>query len=225
MKILKKTKTYCIVHKPAGMVVYADTKADQKVSAQFHLQQQLGQKVFPIHRIDKSTCGVLIYAFNQQKANQLATLFKEKKVEKTYLAFVHGQAPEELRVDQPLKKHKQKLTEVAVTNISTLESIEMIARGETRHYSLVKASPETGRYHQIRRHLKMIKCPIVGDQTYGNSWNNDYFQSEYGIDRALLCAISIAFVDPQTKENVLVTTKPDMDFSNLLNKLGLKASI
>src|SRR5690606_9256614 len=110
---------YCIVHKPAGTVVYADTKADHKISAQLQLQHQLGQKVFPIHRIDKSTCGVLIYAFNQQKANQLAALFKEKKVEKSYIAFVHGQAPANMRIDHPLKKHKQKLTELAVTNITT----------------------------------------------------------------------------------------------------------
>lgn len=225
MKVLKRTKTYCIVHKPAGMVVYADTPADQKFSVQLELQQQLAQKVYPVHRIDKSTCGVLVFALTQAKASQLATLFKEKKVEKSYIAFVHGEAPESTRIDLPLKRHKQKLTEIAVTNLTTLSRVEILARGEKRHYSLVRATPETGRYHQIRRHLKMIKCPIVGDVTYGNSWNNDYFKSEFGIERALLCANSLSFVDLETRERVTVTTEPDKDFANLLNKLKLKASI
>lgn len=225
LKVLKKTKSYVIVHKPAGFVVYADSKDDHKISCQVMLEKQLSQKVIPVHRIDKTTCGVLIYALNQQMANQLTTLFKTKKVEKSYLAFCHGEVPAKSRVDFPLKKHKQKVTETAVTDVLNLETIEITARDEQRKYSLVEAIPQTGRYHQIRRHLKMMKCPIVGDVTYGNSWNNDFFKEKYKINRALLSAISISFVDPISKEKVLVRTKPDPDFSNLLNKLGIKATI
>lgn len=225
IKILKRTKTYIIVHKPAGFVVYADTKEDQKVSCQVFLEKQISQKVIPIHRIDKPTCGVLIYALNQQKAAQLGEMFKKKTVEKKYLAFCHGEFPEKARVDFPLKKHKQKITENAVTNIENIQTIEMEAKGEQRKYSLVQATPQTGRYHQIRRHLKMMKCPIVGDPTYGNSWNNDYFKDKFNINRTLLSAISISFVDPENKEKIFVETKPDQDFLNLLNKLNIKANI
>lgn len=221
IKVLKKTKTYVIVHKPAGYVVYADSKEDQKISCQVLLEKQLSQKVIPVHRLDKTTCGVLLFALNQQKANQLTTLFKTKKVEKSYLAFCHGEAPEKTRVDFPLKKHKQKVTETAVTDVVSKQTIEITARGEQRKYSLVEAIPQTGRYHQIRRHLKMMKCPIVGDPVYGNSWNNEYFKENYKINRTLLSAISISFVDPETKERVSVETKPDSDFLNLLNKLGI----
>jgi tRNA pseudouridine65 synthase len=224
IKILKKTKSYIVVHKPSGLVVYADSKEDQKISCQSLLERQIAQKIIPVHRIDKSTCGVLLYALNQQKANQLTDLFKNKKVEKSYLAFCHGEPPEKSRVDFPLKKHKQKVTETALTEVINKQTIEIQARDEMRKYSLVEAVPQTGRYHQIRRHLKMMKCPIVGDTVYGNSWNNDFFKEKYNINRALLSATSISFVDPETKEKVFVQTKPDPDFLNLLNKLHLKVT-
>ena len=224
LKILKKTKSYIVVHKPAGLVVYADSKEDQNISCQNILEKQIAQKVIPVHRIDKSTCGVLMYALNQQKANALTTLFKNKKVDKSYLAFCHGEAPAKTRADFPLKKHKQKVTETALTEIINKQTIEITARDEKRKYSLVVAKPETGRYHQVRRHLKMMKCPIVGDSVYGNSWNNDFFKEKYNINRALLSAISIQFVDPETKEKVFIETRPDYDFLNLLNKLGLKVT-
>ncbi|MES2768334.1 MAG: pseudouridine synthase [Bdellovibrionota bacterium] len=225
IKILKKAKTYIIVHKPAGYVVYSDSKEDNKISCQVLLEKQLSQKIYPVHRIDKPTCGVLIYALTQQKANQLSTLFKTKRVDKTYLAFCHGEMVAKARADFPLKKHKEKLTELAATNLLNLETIEIDAKNEKRKYSLVEAIPETGRYHQIRRHLKMMKCPIVGDPVYGNSWNNDFFKEKYNINRTLLSAVSISFVDPETKEKVFVKTAPDQDFSNLLNKLGIKVNI
>jgi tRNA pseudouridine65 synthase len=225
IKILKKTKTYVIVHKPHGLVVYADTREDHKISCQALVEKQIAQKIIPVHRIDKQTCGVLIYALNQQKANQLTSMFKSKKIEKSYLAFCHGEAPEKARLDFPLRKHKEKVTELALTEIKNKQTIEITARGEKRKYSLVEACPQTGRYHQVRRHLKMMKCPIVGDPQYGNSWNNDFFKEEYGIHRTLLSAISISFVDPETKEKISVTTKPDPDFSNLLNKLNIKVNL
>lgn len=225
IKILKRTKTYIIVHKPHGLVVYADSKEDQKISCQVLVEKQIAQKVIPVHRIDKQTCGVLIYALNQQKANQLTSMFKSKKIEKSYLAFCHGEAPLKAKIDFPLKKHKQKVTEIAVTDIENKQTIEITARDEQRKYSLVEANPQTGRYHQVRRHLKMMKCPIVGDPQYGNSWNNDFFKEKYGINRTLLSAISISFVDLETKEKVSVTTRPDPDFSNLLNKLNIKANL
>lgn len=206
-------------------MVYADSKEDQKISCQVFVEKQLAQKVIPVHRIDKQTCGVLIYALNQQKANQLTSMFKEKRIEKSYLALCHGETPKKARADFPLKKHKQKITENAVTDIETLETIEITAKNEQRKYSLLEAIPQTGRFHQIRRHLKMMKCPIVGDSLYGNSWNNDFFKEKYGIDRTLLSAISISFVDPETKEKVFVKTKPDSDFLNLLNKLNIKATL
>lgn len=223
IKVLKKTKTYVIVHKPAGFVVYSDSKEDNKISCQVFLEKQLSQKVIPVHRIDKPTCGVLIYALNQQKAAQLGELFKKKKVEKSYLAFCHGEFREKAKIDFPLKKHKQKITENAHTDVENKKTVEIDARGEMRKYSLVEAIPQTGRYHQIRRHLKMMKCPIVGDPTYGNSWNNEFFLEKFNIKRTLLSAISISFVDPENKEKVFVETKPDPDFLNLLNKLGISS--
>lgn len=224
IKVLKKTKSYIIVHKPAGLVVYADSREDQNISCQVLVEKQIAQKIIPVHRIDKTTCGVLLYAIGQQKANQLTEMFKNKKVEKDYLAFCHGEVPAKSRVDFPLKKHKQKVTETALTEVINLQTIDLQARNENRKYSLVQAIPQTGRYHQVRRHLKMIKCPIVGDPTYGNSWNNDFFKEKYNINRTLLSAISISFIDPETKEKVSVQTKPDPDFLNLLNKLNLKAT-
>jgi len=225
IKILTQTKNYVIAHKPSGFLVYAESPKEEVLSLQTFLQEQLNRKVYPVHRLDKQTDGLIIYAFSKEGADKLRKVFQSKSVEKTYLAFCHDHFTEErIRVDAPLKKNKQKVTEKAVTIIEPVQNIDIELRGEKRKYSVVMCYPETGRFHQIRRHLRHIKHPIVGDSIYGNSWNNEAFQEEFRVDRTLLSAITLKFQDPWSKQNILVKTKLDFDFANLLNSLNVKVN-
>lgn len=223
IKILLKTSQYVVVHKPHGLVVYADSKKDEAISLQNILQEQLGYRVIPIHRLDKTTCGVILYALNPQSAARLKQMFQKKQIKKKYIALCHGEIQDNLKIDKPLKKHKLPGTEQAVTAIQKLAQVSLNLCHEERLYSLVECSPETGRYHQIRRHLKSAGHPIVGDPLYGNSWNNKAFFEQFQIERTLLSAVFVSFQDPWSKKEIKIRTQPDFDFANLLNKLSLKA--
>lgn len=224
LKIIKQTKTYIAVHKPAGLVVYADDKESEAISCQLQLQKQLGnKKLFPVHRLDKQTCGILVYAFNPQVSAKLAEMFRGRGVSKKYLAIVHGVIPKEGTIDQPLSKNKEKELQSAKTVYQRLAQHKLEIDGEEREYSLVRLEPKTGRYHQLRRHLKIIGHPIVGDPEYGNSWNNRVFERDFSITRTLLSAISLSFADPSERESFTsLKSEPDPDFLKVMQSFGWK---
>lgn len=224
LKVLKETRSFIAIHKPAGLVVYADEPKHEPISAKRLLEGQLrGRKLFPVHRLDKQTCGILVYAFSPQVAAKLAEAFRGRGAQKKYLAIVHGIPPKDGSIDKPLPKNKEKELQSAKTNFIRLQSQSLMLEGEERSYALVRLEPKTGRYHQIRRHLRAIEHPIVGDPEYGNSWNNRVFAKEFGIERTLLSAVSLSFPDPVEREKfVFLSTKPDPDFTKLCETWGWK---
>lgn len=222
MKILLQKKEYVLVHKPSGFLTYADSKDQIAISAKDQLQKQLGRKVFPVHRIDKDTCGILAFAFSPGMASALTALFRTRTVKKTYLALVHGEIAEKGTINEPLERNKEKVKEAAITDFQRLSSAKITLEGEERLYSLVKLDPKTGRYHQLRRHLKGLGHPIVGDPIYGNSWNNRVFQEQFSVKRTLLSANFLSFPDRAEERMVRVNSKPDPDFLKAAAALGLK---
>lgn len=222
LKVLAQSKEYVVVHKPSGFVTYADSDSQKKISAQFFLEAQLKRKLFPVHRIDKDTCGALAYAFSHEMARALTELFRSRVVRKQYLCVVHGLAPERGTIDEPLEKNKEKVKEPALTDFVRLAKIETELEGEKRAYSLVRCEPKTGRYHQIRRHMKFIGHPIVGDPEYGNAWDNRAFEKNFGVTRTLLCASYLAFPDRKQEKMVRVQTLPDADFLAVAKKFSWK---
>ncbi len=221
MKVLVQSKKYVLVHKPSGFVTYADSKEMEPKSAKSLLEKQLKRKLFPVHRIDKDTCGILAFAFDARTAQELTALFRTRVVKKQYFALVHGETKEKFTVDQPLEKNKEKTVEPALTDFVRLFTVEKEVEGEMRAYSLVKCDPKTGRYHQIRRHLRMAGHPIIGDPQYGNGWENRAFE-KMGVKRTLLCASSLQFPDREQEKMVKVSTRPDVDFLKALEFLGIK---
>ncbi len=220
MKVLQQSKSYVLVHKPSGLVTYADSKEMEAKSAKFLLEKQLKRKLFPVHRIDKDTCGVLAFAFDARTAQMLTALFRTRVVKKQYLAVVHGETLEKFTVDQPLEKNKEKVSEPALTDFVRLGTVTTTIEGEERKYSLVKCDPKTGRYHQIRRHLRTAGHPIIGDPEYGNGWENRAF-AKLGVQRTLLSAVAIHFPDREQERMIKVNTKPDPDFQRVLQLLNL----
>lgn len=222
LKILAQSRDYLVIHKPSGFVTYADSRQQEAISAKFHLEHQTKRKLFPVHRIDKDTCGILAFAANPETAKTLTALFKGRTVKKAYLAVVHGTAPEKGVIDEPLERNKERVKEAAVTDFTRLGLVEVEWEGEKRSYSLVRCEPRTGRYHQIRRHLRFLGHPIVGDPEYGNGWDNRAFEARFGTKRTLLSAVHLAFPDRGAEKMVRVNTKPDGDFLKVAAEFGWK---
>jgi tRNA pseudouridine65 synthase len=161
------------------------------------VRDQIGAYVYPVHRLDRATSGVLLFALTPDAARELGTAFARGAVKKRYLALVRGVLADHLRLDHPLSQEDGKAPQSAVT------SFRMLAR--YGRYSLVEAAPETGRTHQIRRHLKHLSCPIIGDVRYGKGEHNRLFRTHYGFHRLALHAASITLDDPATRRTVTIS--------------------
>lgn len=220
LKVLLQDRNFIAVHKPAGLVTYSDSPG-QKGAKEF-LEKQIGKRLFPVHRIDKDTCGLLVFALSDTIARELTALFRTRVVKKQYLAIVHGQPPERGVIDTPLAKHKESGVEPAVTEFTRLASIEVDWDGEKRQYALVRCEMKTGRYHQIRRHMKSIGHPLCGDPEYGNGWDNRAFNERFGVERTLLSAIAVSFPDRAKQQMVRLKTQPDSDFQKVMGAFGWK---
>lgn len=223
MRILFQGKDYLAVHKPSGVVVYNDTKGSAAPSAMDFVAKKLKRKLFPVHRIDKDTCGILVFAMSAPMAAKLTELFRTRVVKKQYLAIVHGSTPEKGVIDTPLAKHKAKdLMEKAITEYTRVSETEVELEGEKRKYSLVRLDPKTGRFHQLRRHLRSIGHPIIGDPEYGNAWDNRVFAECFGVRRTLLSAVLLHFPDREQAKMIRLETKPDQDFQKVCAEFGWK---
>jgi tRNA pseudouridine65 synthase len=220
LKVLAETKSIVAVHKPAGFVTYADSKEQIAFAAKERAEHQLKRKLFPVHRIDKDTCGVLVFAPNPLGAKKLTELFRSRAVKKRYLAIVHGLVKERGVINEPLAKHKSKETEPAETEFTRLACAEIEIGGEKRGYSLVRLDPHTGRYHQLRRHLRFIGSPIIGDREHGNSWDNERFLEKFQVKRTLLSAVHLAFPDREAERMVRLSSRPDEDFLRVVEAFG-----
>ncbi|MGZ6289664.1 MAG: RluA family pseudouridine synthase [Bdellovibrionota bacterium] len=218
--VLKQEKTFVAIHKPAGFVTYADSPEQSSISAQAVAERQLKKKLFPVHRIDKDTCGALVFAASPAQAKNLTALFRTRSVKKKYLAIVHGLPEAQGLITKPLERNKSKVTENAETDYVRLATTEVEIDGEKRKYSLVRCEPRTGRYHQLRRHLRAIGCPIIGDKEHGNSWDNERFLRKFGVKRTLLSAVYLAFPDRENERMVRLQAKPDADFLQVAEAFG-----
>lgn len=214
------------VNKPAGMLVHRSWLDTQETLFVMQtLRDQIGQHVYPIHRLDRPTSGVLLFALNSEVAQQLCQQFEQKLVEKSYLAVVRGYLQGQQRIDYPLKVKKDKiadkfasqdkLPQQAVTDYLGLKTVEMpysIGRYSTSRYSLIRLCPQTGRKHQLRRHLKHIFHPILGDTQYGDLHQNRLFKQKTGVARLMLHAEKLVFTHPIKQQRLRLEAKLDQQW-------------
>jgi tRNA pseudouridine65 synthase len=221
--VLYRDDDLVAVHKPAGMLVHRSA-LDARES-RFLLQtlrDQIGVAVHPAHRLDKGTSGVVVFALHADAARRLAAAFRDGEADKTYLAIVRGWAPAHSQVDHPLRDIADRFerrrtieSRPARTDVSCLARVELAAavgRYPTARYSLVECRPRTGRKHQIRRHLKHLRHPVIGDANYGDGAHNRFFRHSLGITRLLLAASAIRLPHPRTGEPVEILAPPDDSF-------------
>lgn len=220
------------VHKPSGLLVHPSAVDKYATEFALHmLRAHLGRQVFPVHRLDRATSGALLFALSSESARALSDQFAGRTVDKTYLAVVRGYAPEKKTIDYDLRELSTTRGEVllgkpvqnAITEVERIAEVEFpisVDKYPTSRYSLVRAKPITGRQHQIRRHLRHINHPIVGDVRYGSGKHNRFFENEFGIRRLLLACTEIAFKHPANQELVRVRAPLSADFSALMQKLN-----
>lgn len=231
--VVYRDEHFIAVNKPAGLLVHRakQTPSDEPVLLQT-LRDQIGQFLYPAHRLDRPTSGLIIFGLCSDAAAKLVHLFTTRQVTKKYLAFVRGFFPEELTVDMPLRErfgeeqpdydetcHPE---QQAVTRFYGKRNYEIPWPSQdfgTSRYALVEAVPETGRWHQIRRHLKHIAHPIIGDHRHGDNTHNHVFEEKIGLNRMLLAAIELKFVHPYTREPLSLQADVGPIFSDVLAQM------
>ncbi|MGV6825767.1 MAG: pseudouridine synthase [bacterium] len=226
LQVLFHDEHYIAVDKPPDLLVHRSVLSRDRVFLLQRLRDQIGQHVYPIHRLDRATSGVIVFGLNGEAANRLAEQFTAREVSKIYHAVVRGWMPEhEMRLDHPLQDPETgKPFQEAVTGFRELSRVELpyaVDRYPASRYALVEASPETGRRHQIRKHLKHLSHPIIGDVRYGKGTHNRFFRDQFGIQRLLLRAMSLGFIHPYTSEDIEIPVPRDDQWSSMLAATGL----
>jgi tRNA pseudouridine65 synthase len=208
------------INKPHGLLVHrSPIAADADEFAVQLLRDQLGQKVFPVHRLDRKTGGVLLFALDSELNKQMQIAFMERRVYKKYLAFVRGFAPESGTIDYPLFDDEGRSHE-AITHFIRIEQFEVpVAHGkhQTSRYSIVEVKPETGRMHQIRRHFAHIFHPIIGDRPHGCNKQNKLFLETWKMNTMLLHASELRFTHPVIGKEIVIKAGLQSEFNRMLD--------
>lgn len=224
LQILYQDDDIVVVHKPSGLLVHRS--AIDKHETEFlvqRLREQIGLRVFNVHRLDKPTSGLMLLALNKGSAQRLSQSFQEHRINKEYLAIVRGYTQNQV-IDYALKEQLDKITDknvdkdkaaqTAVSELNTLANVELdipLGRYQSARFSLVKLIPKTGRKHQLRRHMAHIRHPIIGDTTHGDGKQNRFARTHLGLTRLALLANKLSFPHPVTGKMMAFTAELDKD--------------
>jgi 23S rRNA pseudouridine1911/1915/1917 synthase len=225
IQIIYEDNDLLVVNKPRGMVVHPahGHYQDTLVNALLYKVKDLsgiGGEIRPgiVHRLDKDTTGLLVVAKNDFSHQKLSEQLKNRTLKRVYWALCEGEIPwDEKRVELPMARHpvyRKKMAivyggKISITNFKVLERF--------KGYTLVSASLETGRTHQVRLHLSHLGFPIVGDEIYGR------IDKRFGIKGQLLHAKEISFIHPQTSERMSFSALLPSDFERVLSLLRQKS--
>jgi len=216
LSILYRDDHLVAIHKPPGLLVHRGWARDAVPAVQ-RLRDQLGRYVYPVHRLDRATSGVLLFALSSEVARDLQALFENGRIGKRYLALCRGHDPTLHRVDYALAKQKGSEKRPAVTDFRLL--------GQFERYGFYEARPLTGRTHQIRRHLKHVSHPIVGDIRYGKGEHNRIFRERFQFHRLALHCHRMEFEHPRGAGIMKIEAPLTDDFATLLAQLELLETV
>lgn len=223
LPLLYRDHDLVVVDKPADLLVHRTAIDGDSEAALQRLRNQIGQWVYPVHRLDRPTSGVLLFALHVEAANRLSRAFRDHRVAKHYLAVVRGWPAEHGVTERALKADKNKPAQPSRTRFARVATVELpiaVSRFPTARYALVLASPDTGRRHQIRRHLNGISHTVVGDTARGDRHHNRFFREHYGCRRMLLHDWRLGFVHPTTGQAIAVHAEPPAAFGRLAASFG-----
>jgi tRNA pseudouridine65 synthase len=223
LRILHADDALVAVDKPAGLLVHpSGLDAHEQRTALKLLRDQLGQRLWPLHRLDKATSGVLLFARHADAAREWGLAFEQGRVRKRYLALVRGWPAEAGEIAQPLARDPELPSEgqerlPAVTRFRRLACFEWSFRVDahpTSRYATVEVEPLTGRRHQIRRHFKHLAHPLVGDTTHGKGAHNRAVAGWLGTSRLWLHALEVELL--AASGPVRISAAPGPEWSALL---------
>lgn len=230
LQVLFETQNLVSIDKPSGFHVHPPEDPQHRTSKDFvilyKLRDQIHQKVFPIHRLDVGTSGVLLFAKNSETASQVSKLWSSHPPVKKYLALVRGSFPDFCRCEIPLQSDSSDQMLDAITTFRCLGRIELKnthigKRYPDSRYSLVEASPQTGRYHQIRRHLNRLSHPLIGDRYHGDSHHNRYFREVLALPGLCLRALSLEFKFHESERTLISVLDHPPRWNRILNMFSI----
>ncbi len=234
LPIIHRDEHLVAIDKPSGLLVHRSPidRHETRFALQM-LRDQIGQRVYPVHRLDKPTSGVLLFALSSEVARTVSEQFANHSVLKSYLAVVRGWCPTEGVIDHALRDKPDKIADrnrsqesparEAVTRFERLNTVEIphaVDRYPHSRYSLVALYPEQGRMHQLRRHMKHLGYPIIGDAKHGKGVHNRFFEQQYNCGRLLLACTGMDITHPVTGETVSFRAGLDDAFERVLDAFG-----
>lgn len=231
-EILYQDNDLIAINKPSGWLVHRSwLDKHETVVVMQTLRDQIGQHVFPVHRLDRPTSGVLLFALSSEIARLMSEQFATKQIEKTYHAIVRGYVEGETTIDYPLVEELDKIADKfsdsnkpaqdAVTTYRGISKIEVpikVGKFDTARYSFVELKPKTGRKHQLRRHMKHIFHPILGDSKHGDLHQNRAFAEFFSIKRLMLHASKLQITHPINHDPIIIEANLDQQWQDILLK-------
>ncbi len=231
LDILFRDEHLVAVHKPAGLLVHRSEidRHETRFAVQL-VRDQIGQHVYPVHRLDKPTSGILVMALNSAIARDITDRFTSREVVKTYQALARGFVPLAGTIDHPLGRIDDDYVDASATDkqpaithfrcLHTYTVPVLIERYPVSRFSHVEIVPETGRQHQIRRHFKHLSHPLIGDVRYGRGAYNRYFREHFDAQRLMLACTQLQFVHPVTGEQISLRCPPAATFAEVIARLA-----
>jgi len=236
LNILYKDDFLVVINKPSGLLVHKSMIDRHEIYfAMKILRDQIGQWVYPVHRLDKPTSGVLLFALDSESARIMSEQFLQKSIQKSYFAVVRGYTEQNGIINHALQEKLDKLSDKnasankeaqeAITEYERVATVELdfaVGRYDCVRYSLVKLMPRTGRKHQLRRHMKHISHHILGDTKYGRGEHNKFIRKQYGVHRLLLHCASLHVTHPYSGKTLVFRAEFDDVFTKLFKEFDWK---
>ena len=234
LDIIYQDQWMVAVNKPSGWLVHRSwlDRHETRIAMQA-VRDQIGQHVFTVHRLDKPTSGVLLMGLSSEVGRLLSLQFEQRQIQKRYHALVRGWLEGEERLDYPLTEEQDKiadkfstqdkLPQEAITHYRSLATVEIpvaVGRYPTARYSLIELEPQTGRKHQLRRHMSHLRHPIIGDSRHGDLRQNRGAAEHIGCQRLMLHASQLSLIHPVTGEALRLQAFLDTTWMNMLSQFG-----
>ncbi|MEL7059934.1 MAG: pseudouridine synthase [Acidobacteriota bacterium] len=222
LEVIHRDDVLVAIAKPSGLAVHRGAARDPVYALEL-VRDRVGAYVYPVHRLDRPTSGVLLFALDRDVAGACGKAFAEGRIDKRYLALVRGVPPEQVILDKPLReivdRRGRSQDRPAADPRPARTELRRLAVFEDR-YALVEVRPRTGRRHQIRRHLKGASWPILGDVRYGKGEHNRLFRRRFGLHRLALHALALSLTHPISQKQLMLRAPPPPDLARPLAAMG-----
>lgn len=226
LEVIFEDEYFICVSKPNNILVHhayhSRNVADEDSLLQL-IKNETDLKVYPIHRLDRKTSGIILLAKQKEFVSKFQELFTNNKIQKTYFGVVRGFSPDAKTIDSPVKGRDANVHKEALTYLKTLNNITLnipVKPYNSSRYSLIELLPKTGRMHQLRVHTNKISHPLIGDPKYGDKNHNIMFEDNFGFKNLFLHAGKLEFSHPFTSEKMILKATFPKDWITLFKEFS-----